>query len=233
MAVHQGEARQALTDPEVGKLAPRLIYQYSVSLNCAFALFADNLFNSLTNYAEPYRATPYFSTGQQLYKRWQESMVDFKPGDEYDLVDAFADTLRLEGWYEWRQDEDKPAPAEREQDGMGPEGGPTNLEYLQQPEAQMAITMYMLGALKRFEGMHEREIMQIAGEIALIGNTGIDYTDTSKKHELRFLPGARFSGLHLLAIMYVGFQLVNPELDTGLPLAGAYADALQLYEAER
>jgi len=34
-------------------------------------------------------------------------------------------------------------------------------------------------------------------------------------------------------MMYVGFKKVSPELDTGLPLAKAYADALQLYEADR
>jgi len=42
--------------------------------------------------------------------------------------------------------------------------------------------------------MNERQIMRIAGEIALIGYIGIDYNDTSKKYTLRFLPGEEFSG---------------------------------------
>jgi hypothetical protein len=70
--------------------------------------------------------------------------------------------------------------------------------------------------MQRFADMPERQIMQIAGEIALVGNTGIDYTDAAKKYTLRFLPGEEFSGLQLLSLMYVGFKKVNPELDTGL-----------------
>ena len=54
--------------------------------------------------------------------------------------------------------------------------------------------------------------------------------DASEKCTLRFLFGEWFSGLQLLAIVYVGFKQVNPELDTGLPLAEVYTNALQLYQ---
>ncbi|RIK38232.1 MAG: hypothetical protein DCC55_21740 [Chloroflexi bacterium] len=230
MATQQAEARQALTEPDVRNFSPGLIYRSSIALNCAFALFADNLFNGLTNYAEPYRTTAHFAAGQQLYTQWQQAMATYQPGDEYDLVDTFAATLRLNGWYEWLPDVARPAATGRELDPIGPEGGSTNPDFLQLPEAQAAATMYMVGALERFAGMPQRQIMQIAGEIALLGSTGIDYTDSIQKYTLRFLPGEQFSGLQLLSLMYVGFKQVNPELDTGLPFAEAYTNALQLYQ---
>ena len=91
--------------------------------------------------------------------------------------------------------------------------------------------MYMVGALQRFAGMTQAQISQIAGEIALLGQTGIDYTDSARKYTLRFLPDETFSGLQLLSIMYVGYQLLDPTLNTGLPFANPYRQAQSMYQA--
>jgi len=159
-------------------------------------------------------------------------MRTFRPGDEYDLVDVFAADLQLENWYGWLPDEAFSAAPQRAPQIESPrEGGPTNPELLQEPALQMAATMYMLGALRRFAKMEQTEVHQIVGEIALVGLKGLDYASSERSYTLRFLPGEEFTGLQLICMMHVGFKQIEPSLDTGIPLDDAYRNALALYEA--
>lgn len=47
---------------------------------------------------------------------------------------------------------------------------------------------------------------------------------------LRTLPG-KFSGLHLLAIMYAAFQQIDPTIDTGVDFAAEYKAAMEMQKA--
>ena len=40
------------------------------------------------------------------------------------------------------------------------------------------------------------------------------------------------SGLHVICLMYVGFQKVDPSVDLRMPLGGAYREALDLFGDE-
>ena len=51
--------------------------------------------------------------------------------------------------------------------------------------------------------------------------------DAAEKYTLRSLPGS-FSGLHLVATMYVAFKLIAPEHDVGFDLSREYEAALAL-----
>ena len=70
-------------------------------------------------------------------------------------------------------------------------------------------------------------------ESALLGQGGLDCTSPDREYKLRSLPGEEFSGLHLIALMNVGFQRVNASVDLQLPLADAYGPALGLYRARK
>jgi tetratricopeptide (TPR) repeat protein len=83
---------------------------------------------------------------------------------------------------------------------------------------------YCLGALQRFEGMPKPEIQKISFEIAMLGTRGLDVNDPAQKYSINSIPG-KFSGLHLLCIEYVGFQLIDPSLDLGFDLSAEYAEA--------
>jgi hypothetical protein len=48
--------------------------------------------------------------------------------------------------------------------------------------------------------------------------------DPAQKYSINSIPG-KFSGLHLLCIEYVGFQLIDPSLDLGFDLSAEYAEA--------
>ena len=216
-----------LTDTAIRSIAPKKIYQANVTMNAAVVLFVDDLFNGATDLAAHYRATGLLSTGQRLYALWQEAMKNFQPGDEYLLVDAFARELKLTD-----TDDLSPGYASSTRP-VGDEGGPTNPRLLNDPTLQMAATMYMVSAMKRFAQMSDAQVYQVVGEIALVGYTGLDYASNEPKYTLRFLPGESFSGLQMMCLMYVGFKRVQPGVDSGIPLDDAYEHALSLYEADK
>jgi len=87
--------------------------------------------------------------------------------------------------------------------------------------------MYILDALSTFEKLGPKRRQEIAVEIALKGQSGLDINDPDKKYSLKALPG-EFSGLHLLAIMYAAFQQIDPTLDVGADFKAEYQHALKL-----
>lgn len=226
------EALPALTDKEIRRMSPPLIYRASVTLNCAYALMLDHLYAGKTVYAEPYREHKAFDAAQRLFGLWREAMDRFNPGDEYALVDEFARILYLERWYEWRLDRVTPSLAfDRggERLDLPMVDGPTNAELLK--EKQPAAMMYCLSALQRFEGMDDGQVSEVTSEIALLGRFGLDYASPEEKYVLKSLPGEKFGGLQLLCLMYVGFQRIDPTVNLGLPLHDAYTMALALYRS--
>jgi tetratricopeptide (TPR) repeat protein len=87
---------------------------------------------------------------------------------------------------------------------------------------------YCLGALERFEGMPRAEVQKISFEIAMLGARGLDVNDPAEQYTLRSIPG-KFSGLHLLCIEYVGFQIIDPALDLGFDLSAEYEAARAMF----
>jgi Tfp pilus assembly protein PilF len=218
------QAVSAVTDSSMKQLFPRKIYNANVAMNAAFAMFIDSLYDGKTNYASAYKTSSQYITAQRLFKLWQDSISVYEPGDEYVLVDEFARELKLQEWYEWQTDlsavldmKDRPQ-------------GTTNPELLKSKE--MATVMYCLGALERFEGMPLDDVREIALEIGMVGIDGIDYASSEAKYTLRSLPGERFTGLHMLAMMYVGFKKIDPQLNASIDLKDAYETALTMYQSK-
>ncbi len=96
---------------------------------------------------------------------------------------------------------------------------------------RMDAVMYCLGALKTFEKLTPAEVRNVEFEIAMLGTRGLDVNDPAPKYTLRSLPG-QFSGLNLVALMYVAAQQRAPGLDVGFDLAQEYAMALGLHRGE-
>ncbi|MBA2453180.1 MAG: tetratricopeptide repeat protein [Chloroflexia bacterium] len=90
--------------------------------------------------------------------------------------------------------------------------------------------MYCLGALEKFEHMSQSEVQAVAFEIAMLGRRGIEVNDPDVTYALRSLPGS-YTGLHLMALMYVGFKQIAPDLDSGFDLKAEYKTAQQLHSA--
>ena len=89
--------------------------------------------------------------------------------------------------------------------------------------------MYCLDALEKFAVRSEDEVKKITFEIATIGMNGLDVNDPAQKYSLNSLSG-KFSGLHMLAIQYVGFQRIDPSLDLGFDLSQELNAAQTLFK---
>lgn len=92
---------------------------------------------------------------------------------------------------------------------------------------RMDAVFYCLDALKKFGEMNLNKVKTVAFEIAVLGQSGLDINDPGEKYTLQSLPG-NYSGLHLVALMYVGFKMLNPSLDGGIDLSREYAHARAL-----
>ena len=81
-----------------------------------------------------------------------------------------------------------------------------------------------VAAIKEFRDRRLEDVKRIAFEIAALGRAGIDVNDFTKWYRLDSLPG-EFSGLQIVCLMYVGFQMVAPGTDVGIDLTDEYTAA--------
>jgi tetratricopeptide (TPR) repeat protein len=88
--------------------------------------------------------------------------------------------------------------------------------------------MYCLAALKKFKEVGPNQRKTITFEIAMLGQSGLDINNPSKKYGLKSMPG-EFTGLQLLAYMHVGLRQMEPTLDTGIDLDKEYQTALGMF----
>jgi Flp pilus assembly protein TadD len=87
-------------------------------------------------------------------------------------------------------------------------------------------------ALRIFDGMPRDRVQAITMEIAMLGTKGLSVSDTTTKHRLRGLPGS-FSGLQLLCLEYVGFEIIDPSVDIGFEITAEYEEAKRRHEGRR
>lgn len=86
------------------------------------------------------------------------------------------------------------------------------------------VMMYIAGALDTFAKVDMAKRQQITLEIALKGQSGLDINDAEPKYTLKSLPG-KFSGMHLVSIMYVGMKELDPTANAGIDLSEEYKAA--------
>jgi tetratricopeptide (TPR) repeat protein len=89
------------------------------------------------------------------------------------------------------------------------------------------VMMYIAGALDTLARLGDEKLRQIAFEIAMKGQSGLDINDPEQKYSLKTLPG-KFSGMHLVSIMYTAFKHIDPTIDGGIDLQAEYDAAVAL-----
>ena len=92
---------------------------------------------------------------------------------------------------------------------------------------RLDVMMFIAGALKTFKKLGPKKRQEIAVEIAMLGRSGLDINDPTAKYKLKTLPG-KFTGLHLLAIMYTAFRQIDPKMDAGADFSAEYQAAMEL-----
>lgn len=180
------EARHATFHEEIRKLTPPRIWRATSALNGTFALFLDDLYGGATRYWGDYAALEVAPLAQKLWAHWSERTGDtLVAGDEYQLVDEFAEILGLQDWFSWKPDlgADDAVPAEGTPTPIVE--GSTNPELLR--EKHPAAVWFLLDALKRFAVMKPDQVRPIVFEIAMLGREGLDYASCDQKYKLRAL----------------------------------------------
>lgn len=102
------------------------------------------------------------------------------------------------------------------------------LESLKSKGFRIDAVMYCLGALELFSSRPRNEIFGIVSEIALLGGSGLDINNPDKRYRLNSLEG-EFTGLQALCYMYVGFRIVDENVDIGADLSSEYHAALRIF----
>lgn len=87
------------------------------------------------------------------------------------------------------------------------------------------VVQYMRDALERFKSMEVTQIHNLALELSVLGNNGLNINDPARKYPLQAWPG-EYTGLHLISIMYAAFQQFAPDTDIGIDLSKEYRSAL-------
>ena len=75
--------------------------------------------------------------------------------------------------------------------------------------------------------MPKERIGKITMEIANLGRGGLKINEPEARYHLENMEGD-FSGLHLLCLMHVGFQMFDPEADAGTGLDREYEAAVSM-----
>ncbi len=92
--------------------------------------------------------------------------------------------------------------------------------------------MYLVATIDKFAAMSKQDVKKIRFEVATLGMKGFDVNDSTQKYQLRSVP-RRFSGLHMVCLMYAAFKITDPTADIGPDLAEEYAMANQMRRDQR
>ena len=230
------ESIKAVTDEKIIELSPADVLSKSKILNLINALQFNDLFG--INTVHFFKPSPNeLKTANELYKEFLEYEIDREPGEEYELVNNWADDLKLADNFElineikFRETRSVDKILESiENDPYGINSIDPNqqreMDKFQKSQAEiglnMAVVMFMIDALQYFKKMPLTEIKKIAMEIALQGTMG--YHPEKKDYRINSIKGKLFSGYHILAYYYVSFALAIPEMlnDIQLPFKNEY-----------
>ena len=96
------DAHRPNFDPKIREITPTFILRVYLALNSAYCLCLDEMYAGATDFAGLYRTEDTFPLARGLFRIWLDRARNLAPGDEYTLVDEFAEMLGLTGWYVWR-----------------------------------------------------------------------------------------------------------------------------------
>ena len=242
------EAYEAVSNPKAVDLVPSEIISQSKVYNVLGARHTDDLLG--TRLEEKYKVS--FKEKELVNSFWDEFLEyrkDRQAGEEYELVQHWGEDLGLDNLFELVDEVTKSDPVtvskSPEEIMNSIENDPVSLAgYSDQEEKEMstfmathsnkdlnlAVSYHMLNALEYFKDMGKDKIKEIAFEIALLAQTGID--PKKQGYRLNKIPNKKFSGYNLLAHYYVSWALAIPELlkELQMPFEKEYEFAKSIFE---
>jgi len=179
----------------------------------------------------------------ELYDEFKEYRLDKQPGEEYELVQHWAEDLDLDSYFELVPEDNfinktiDQVLSEIENDPYDLNTTDSSkerkmkmfLDEHKDKELNTAVVMYMVGALKYFESMPNSKIKEIAFELATLGISGID--PNKDGYIVPSIKGESFTGYRALSYYYVSWALSAPEMleQLQMPFNKEFDMAKQLY----
>lgn len=96
---------------------------------------------------------------------------------------------------------------------------------------RLDAVFYCYDALQKYAKFSPEKVREIIFEIGMKGRLGLDVNDPQRIYRIRSLPG-EFTGLHLVCLLYAGFQQIDPSVDIGFDLSAEYHTARRLFGGE-
>lgn len=242
------EGLKAVTDKKVVELSPRDIISKSKVYNLVNAIQFKELYGF--DFIKDFNATQSeLKLATDFYDEYLQYKDNKEPAEEYELVLHWAEDLKLDNNFELvNEKEFRTKRTNIDSLLTSIEEDPYDLaskdpykeremEKFQKSQKSiglnMAVVMFMVDALKFFDGKPKDEIKKIAFEIAMQGTQG--YRPDKDDYRINSLTGKIFSGYHILAYYYVSWALAMPEMlsQLQLPYDDEYKLALTMHKAKK
>ena len=238
---------EGLKDANKEGLFPKEIVKANKVMNIATSMHLKEMYG--IDIIKEYRPTKQeYDQAKDLYDEFKAYLNTYHPGDEYEMMEYFVQSLDMEDLIDIRDEreitnryqkqrysddvEDLKQRALSEED-VDVANADFALKHQDgaNPAETMMMSMYMLGAMEYFDTLDSQEVHRIAIEIAMVGVTGIH---PEKKYSIKSIPDKQFGGYELLAYYYVSWARAIPDKldDLDLPFSKAYESALQMYNAK-
>ena len=239
------EGIESTTKKDVIKHAPAKILSASIVYNLVNALHLKDLFGiDLIQKHNPKKSE--ISKAEEFYEEYQQYREDKQPAEEYELVQYWADDLKLSAYFELIDEDvsnNQNADTILDEITKDPYGLKTDdpdaerkmkqfLEQHADKDINQSVAMYMVSALQYFKDMSNEDVKKIAMELAHIGMTGID--PKKDGYHIPSIQGSSFSGYQTLAYYYVSWAIAIPEMldQLGMPFNREYELARDIMNSD-
>ena len=234
---------QAVTNKDIVELTGPWVVSTSKVLNLLNAIQFKELFG--VDLLDKFNVNQSeLDQAKTLYDEFLEYRDDKKPGEEFELIQNWANDLQLDKYFqivnenEYRKKDSikgnyaddilgniikDPYDLESDNDAEMQ----TFLDNQEKLGLNKAVIMYMVEALNYFENIEQSKIKDIAQEIAMQGAQGYN---PELKYKLNKIPNKTFTGYQILAFYYVSWAISIPEMldKLQLPFDKEYEVALEL-----
>ena len=238
---------EGLKDANKEGLFPKEIVKANKVMNIATSMHLKEMYG-IDIIREYHPTKQEYDQAKDLYDEFKAYLNTYHPGDEYEMMEYFVQSLDMEDLIDIRDEREitnryqKPILSDDVEDlkqqALSEEDvDVANADFALKhqdganPAETMMMSMYMLSAMEYFDTLDPQDVHIIAVEIAMVGVTGIH---PEKKYTIKSIPNKEFGGYELLAYYYVSWARAIPEKldDLGLPFSKAYESALQMYNAK-
>ncbi len=217
------EGIQATTKSEIIKNTPKNILSKSKTFNLINAMHFKTLYKvDLVQDHNPSKLE--LNQANELYGEFLEYREDKAPGEEYELVQHWAEDLKLDSYFELVPEDEHRRKSiddvlsEIENDPYGLETKDPSKERKMKKfldnhtssEINQAVAMYMVGAIEFFKQMAKPKVKELAFEFATLGMSGID--PKTEGYSIPSIKNKSFTGYQALAYYYVSWATAIPEM---------------------